>query len=72
MAHDRDFAPAACRVLRVAQSIAGGPEQLARHLSIDLRVLEDWLTSSTPPPRQIFDRALELILDHYEVKDKRH
>ena len=68
---DADFHATACRVLRAAQEIAGGPEQLADQLSIHPRELAHWLGTKTPPPWDVFDRALEMVLNDYERRGRR-
>jgi hypothetical protein len=69
---DDDSGIAACRLLRAAQAICGGPQELARQLLVDLEQLNHWLATDTAPPREVFDKALHMVLDHYEGRDRRH
>jgi hypothetical protein len=69
---NRDLGAVACRVLRVAQEIAGGADLFAARLSVSPDELRHWLSTNTPPPREVFDKALEILLDALERRGKRH
>ena len=54
--------------LRHAREILGGDKQLARHLRVPFADLQRWLAGSEEPPRQVFLRAVDVVLD---LKPKR-
>jgi hypothetical protein len=54
--------------LRQAGVILGGEKPLARHLRVPLADLQRWLLGTEEPPRQIFLRAVDVVL---EVKPRK-
>jgi CheY-like chemotaxis protein len=56
-------AQTSARLLRRAASIVGGAEALARRLAVQSAELAAWLDARSFPPRGVFERVLELILD---------
>lgn len=68
MGPEEGFGVAASRVLRVAQSIAGGPAELAHALGIEVALLNHWFATHAAPPHEVFDRALDIILNAYEQR----
>jgi len=49
--------------LRHARDLLGGDKQLARHLRVPLADLQRWLAGKEEPPRQVFLRAVDVVLD---------
>jgi hypothetical protein len=49
--------------LRQAGVILGGDQQLARHLRVPLADLQYWLAGKEEPPRQVFLRAVDVVLE---------
>lgn len=54
------------RTLELAASIVGGPRKLRDHLKVPSEKLVAWLSGNEPPPREVFLRALDIVLDHLE------
>ena len=68
MSRLEDFGAAACRVLRIAEQICGSREELARRLGVEVKLLDHWLSTESPPPREVFDNALDLVLTHRRTR----
>ena len=51
------------RALSRAAELVGGREKLAKILQVPAAELDDWLTDRAKPPREIFLRIVDLILD---------
>ena len=51
------------RALRRAAEFLGGPDQLARVLRVPKDELDKWLTGDAKPPREVFLRVVDIILD---------
>lgn len=49
--------------LKQAGVILGGEKALARHLRVPLGDLRRWLEGSEEPPRQVFLRAVDVVLE---------
>jgi hypothetical protein len=49
--------------LRQAGVILGGEKALARHLRVPLAELQRWLAGREDPPRQVFLRAVDVVLE---------
>jgi hypothetical protein len=49
--------------VRKAAEVLGGREQLARTLQVPLAEVEKWIADKGKPPREIFLRIVDLILD---------
>ena len=49
--------------LKQAGVILGGEKALARHLRVPLEDLQRWLTGKEDPPRQVFLRAVDVVLE---------
>ena len=49
--------------LKQAGVILGGERALARHLRVPLSDLQRWLSGEEEPPRQVFLRAVDVVLE---------
>jgi hypothetical protein len=54
------------RTLRAAAALAGGSPSLRDALGVTSAEMMAWLSGTEDPPREIFLRAVELVLDHFE------
>src|SRR2546426_2909392 len=57
------------RAVRKAAELLGGREQLSRTLQVPLAEIEKWLADEAKPPREIFLRVVDLIIDDNGVAD---
>jgi hypothetical protein len=64
VSRDEEFGVAAGRVMRLAEQICGSRQELARRLGVEARLLDQWLATESAPPRDVFDKALDLVLSH--------
>ena len=51
------------RAVRKAAELLGGRDKLARTLQVPASEIEKWITEQKKPPREIFLRIVDLILD---------
>ena len=51
------------RALRKAAELIGGREELARILQVPPAEIERWIADEAKPPREIFLRIVDIILD---------
>ena len=51
------------RTLQKAAELAGGRDALCKELRISASNLEKWIADQAPPPRSVFLRAVDFILD---------
>ena len=59
------------RTLQKAAEKLGGERALARYLKVPLADLFVWMSpGSVPPPRDVFLRAVDVVLDDLEVPDQ--
>jgi hypothetical protein len=49
--------------VRRAAELVGGRETLARTLQVPLGELEKWLSGERKPPREVFLRVVDIIID---------
>ncbi len=54
------------RVLRAAASLVGGPRKLRDLLQVRSAQMMAWLSGAEEPPRNVFLRAVHLVLDELE------
>ena len=54
------------RILQQCEYLQGGRAQLAAFLGVSQGELEDWLAARSGPPREAFERAMELILAEHD------
>jgi len=55
--------------VRKAAELAGGREKLSRRLQVPLAEIEKWIEDKAKPPREIFLRMVDLIIDDNGVAD---
>ncbi len=60
--------PVKTRTLRQAARALGGPRKLRDRLKAPSARVAAWLAGTEEPPREIFLRALELVLDALDRK----
>jgi len=54
------------RILQQCESLRGGRENLAAFLGVHPHQLALWVAAKSGPPRVIFDKAIDVILEeHY-------
>jgi hypothetical protein len=51
------------RALRKAAELTGGRDKLAKLLQVPAAEIERWIADEAKPPREIFLRIVDLILD---------
>jgi DNA-binding transcriptional regulator YdaS (Cro superfamily) len=51
------------RAVQRASELVGGGERLARRLRVPRADIEQWIAGKAKPPREIFLRIVDLILD---------
>lgn len=51
------------RAVRKAAELLGGRDQLSRTLQVPLAEIDKWIVGEAKPPREIFLRIVDLILD---------
>jgi len=54
------------RTLELAASIAGGPRKLRDLLNVPSEKLVAWLSGNERLPREVFLKALDIVLDHVD------
>ena len=54
------------RILQQCEYLKGGRPQLAAFLGVQPREVEDWIAGRDGPPREVFERAMELILAEHD------
>jgi hypothetical protein len=55
--------------VRKAAELLGGREKLSRTLQVPLAEIEKWIEDKAKPPREIFLRVVDLIIDDNGVAD---
>ena len=51
------------RAVRRAAELLGGRDNLARALHVSLAEIEKWLSGERKPPRELFLRVVDIIID---------
>lgn len=57
------------RALQKAAELVGGREKLARVLNVPAADLDRWIADQAKPPREVFLRIVDLILDETTPAD---
>lgn len=58
------------RALQKAAELAGGRDRLSRLLQVPKPDLDRWIADEAKPPREIFLRVIDLILDETAPADE--
>lgn len=56
--------PTRKRALNVAIEMAGGADQLARHLALPRIAIKSWLSPSAPVPDDVFLKLVDFLIEH--------
>ena len=54
------------RILQQCESLRGGRENLAALLEVHPHQLALWLTAKSGPPRSVFEKAMDVILEEHD------
>lgn len=60
------WAEMCARILQQCEAVQGGRENLARFLDVHPHQLALWMAAKGGPPREVFDKAMEIILAEHE------
>jgi hypothetical protein len=60
------WAEMCARILQQCESLRGGRENLAAFLGVHPHQLALWLTAKSGPPRAVFEKAVDVILEEHE------
>ena len=60
------WAEMCARILQQCESLHGGRENLAAVLGVHPQHLALWIAAKSGPPREIFEKAVEIILNEHE------
>lgn len=64
------WAEMCARILQQCESLHGGRENLALVLGVHPQHLALWISAKSGPPREIFEKAVEIILNEHERRAK--
>ena len=64
------WAEMCARILQQCQFLKGGRDNLAVYLDVHPHDLAIWLTGKSGPPRSVFDKAMEIILEEHDRRAK--
>ena len=54
------------RILQQCEHLRGGRQNLAAFLGVDPDELADWVEAKSGPPRAVFEKAMEVILEEHD------
>lgn len=60
------WAEMCARILQQCEVVVGGRESLARFLDVHPQNVALWQTGKSGPPREVFDKAIEIILAEHD------
>ena len=60
------WAEMCARILQQCESLRGGRENLAAFLNVHPIELSPWLSAKAGPPRSVFEKAMEIILEEHD------
>ena len=58
------------RILQQCEALRGGRENLAAFLGVHPHDLALWVAAKSGPPRQVFEKAMEVILEEHDRRSK--
>jgi hypothetical protein len=64
------WAEMCARILQQCEALQGGRANLARFLGVNERDLDPWLTAKDGPPRAVFEKAMEIILEEHDRRQQ--
>jgi hypothetical protein len=64
------WAEMCARILQQCEFLKGGRESLAAFLGVPQHHLALWLTAKSGPPRSVFEKAMEIILEEHDRRAK--
>lgn len=64
------WAEMCARILQQCEALRGGRESLAAFLVVAPDDLGDWLAAKSGPPRPVFEKAMELILEEHDRRNR--
>jgi hypothetical protein len=64
------WAEMCARILQQCEFLKGGRENLAAFLGVPRHELAVWLTAKSGPPRSVFEKAMEIILEEHDRRAK--
>jgi hypothetical protein len=64
------WAEMCARILQQCQFLRGGRDNLAAFLEVPRHELALWLTGKSGPPRSVFEKAMEIILEEHDRRAK--
>ena len=54
------------RILQQCEHLRGGRQNLAAFLGVSADELGDWVEAKAGPPRAVFEKAMEVILEEHD------
>lgn len=60
------WAEMCARILQQCEVVVGGREKLARYLEAHPQNVALWQTGKSGPPREVFDKAIDIILAEHD------
>ena len=70
MEHQPRWAEMCARILQQCEALRGGRENLAAFLGVHPHDLALWVAAKSGPPRQVFEKAMEVILEEHDRRSK--
>jgi hypothetical protein len=64
------WAEMCARILQQCEQLRGGRENLAAFLGVHPHDLALWVAAKAGPPRQVFEKAMEVILEEHDRRSK--
>jgi hypothetical protein len=64
------WAEMCARILQQCESLQGGRENLATLLEVHPHQLALWLTAKSGPPRSVFEKAMDVILEEHDRRTR--
>lgn len=64
------WAEMCARILQQCEALRGGRENLAAFLGVHPHDLALWVAAKSGPPRQVFEKAMEVILEEHDRRSK--
>jgi hypothetical protein len=58
------------RILQQCEQLRGGRENLAAFLGVHPHDLALWVAAKSGPPRAVFEKAMEVILEEHDRRSK--